>query len=89
MEDKKEKMTKEEQIKIIDDLIDDIKKYQDNITKAIKDLGDSVHPRVLEDLGYMYSSLIEKQAKLECIKDLILNQGLGNEYAERAFGVIY
>lgn len=88
MEEKK-KMTKEEQIKIIDDLIDDQKKVQENINKAIKDLGDGVCPRILEDLGYQYSNVVRSISELEKMKDAILNQGLGNEYAEAAFGIRY
>lgn len=90
MEEKETKKTnKEDQIKIIDDLIDDQKKTQDKINKAIKDLGDSVCPRILEDLGYQYSSIISNISRLEKMKDSILNQGLGNEYAEEAFGIRY
>ena len=86
MEEKK-KLSKEEQIKIIDDLIESNKKYQDGLNKAIKDLGDSVVPSVLEDLGYQLSNVIRNIAELERMKDRITNQGLGNEYAEKAFGV--
>ncbi len=88
MEEKK-KMSKEDQIKIIDDLIEGTKKLQDTYNKAIKDLGDSVCPSVIEDLGYQMSDVIRKIAELERAKDRILNQGLGNEYAEQAFGIRY
>ena len=87
MEDKKEKMSKEEQLKVVDSLIESNKKYQDDLNKAIKDLGDSVVPSVLEDLGYQLSNVIRNIAELERMKDRITNQGLGNEYAERAFGI--
>ena len=88
MEEKK-KMTKEEQIKIIDNLIEDTKKLQESYNKAVKELGDSVCPSVLEDLGYQMSDIIRKIADLERAKDRVLNQGLGNEYAETAFGIRY
>ena len=83
----KEKMTKEEQVKIIDGLIENNKKCQEEVSKAIKELGDGIVPSVLADLGYMYSNYVDKTAQLERMKDAILNQGLGNEYAERAFGI--
>jgi len=89
MEDKKEKMSKEEQLKVIDDLIESNKKYQEDLNKAIKDLGDSVVPCVLEDLGYQLSNVVRNIAELERMKDRITNQGLGNEYAEAAFGIRY
>ncbi len=88
MEEKK-KMTKEDQIKIIDDLIDGQKKIQDKYNKAINDLGDSVCPVILENLGYHISECVRRIADLERAKDSILNQGLGNEYAENAFGIHY
>ena len=88
MEEKK-KMSKEEQIKIIDDLIDSHKKMQEEYNKSIKEFGDSVCPGVLEDLGYQMSECVRRIADLERIKDRILNQGLGNEYAETAFGIRY
>ncbi len=87
MEKENKKLTKEEQIKIIDDLIEGNKKVQEDINKAIKELGDNVPPHVLQDLGYMYGNTVDKQATLERMKDGILNQGLGNEYAEKAFGI--
>lgn len=87
MEEKKEKMSKEEQIKIIDGLIESNKKYRDDVNKAIKDLDDSVCPHILEDLGFQFERATHSIADLERMKDAILNQGLGNEYAERAFGV--
>ena len=77
-------MTKEEQIKKIDKLIESTKGLAEDVTKTIKDLDDSVCPRILEDLGYMYSNLISRQSELEKMKDAILNQGLGNEYADKA-----
>lgn len=88
MEEKK-KMTKEEQIKIIDDLIESQKKIQEQYNKAIKELDDSVCPRILEDLGYGYNNCIQKIADLERMKDSITNRGLGNDYANRAFGIDY
>jgi len=88
MEEKK-KMTKEEQIKVIDDLIEGQKKLQDSYGKAIKDLDDSVCPSILEDLGYQMGECVRRIADLERMKDKILNQGLGNEYAEQAFGIRY
>ena len=87
MEEKKEKMSKEEQIKIIDNLIESNKKYQDEVNKAIKTLDDGVIPSILEDLGYQLSNVVRNIADLERMKDRIANHGLGNEYAERAFGV--
>lgn len=87
MEKETKKMTKEEQLKIINDLIDEYQKTQEQLNKAIKDLGDSVIPCVLEDLGYQLGDIVRKIAELERMKDKITNQGLGNEYAERAFGV--
>lgn len=90
MEEKEtKKMTKEEQVKIIDDLIEDQKKIQEKYNKATKDLGDSVCPGVLEDLGYQMGDCVRKIADLERLKDRILKQGLGNEYAEEAFGIRY
>lgn len=80
-------MTKEEQLKVIDNLIEAHKDVQEKINKAIKDLGDSVVPCVLEDLGYQLSDTVRKIADLERAKDKISNHGLGNEYAERAFGI--
>lgn len=88
MEEKK-KMTKEDQIKIIDDLIDGQKKIQESYNKAIKDLDDSICPVILENLGYHLSECVRRIAELERAKDSILNQGLGNEYAEAAFGIRY
>ena len=89
MEKESKKKTKEESIKIIDDLIEDEKSRMDKFSKAIKDLDDSVCPHVLEDLGYIHNESVQAIARLERMKDSILNQGLGNEYAEKAFGVYY
>lgn len=88
MEEKK-KMTKEEQVKLIDDNIEEAKKLQEGINKAVKELDDSVCPRILEELGFQYSNIVRMISELEKMKDSILNQGLGNEYAERAFGINY
>lgn len=89
MEKETKKKTKEESIKIIDNLIDDEKARMDKFSNAIKDLDDSVCPHVLEDLGYMHNDCVQAIARLERMKDSILNQGLGNEYAEAAFGIRY
>lgn len=89
MEKEQKKTTKEESIKIIDDLIEDEKARMDKFSKAIKDLDDSVCPHVLEDLGYMHNDCVQAIVRLERMKDSILNQGLGNEYAEAAFGIRY
>lgn len=88
MEEKK-KMTKEEQVKFIDDLIESQKKVKESYNKAINELGDSICPGVLEELGFQMSDCVRKIADLERAKDRILNQGLGNEYAETAFGIRY
>jgi predicted butyrate kinase (DUF1464 family) len=88
MEEKKKK-SKEEQIKLIDDNIEEAKKLQEGINKAVKELDDSVCPRILEELGYQYSNVVRMISELEKMKDAILNQGLGNEYADKAFAIGY
>lgn len=83
------KISKEDQIKTIDDLIEAQKKLQDNYNKAIKELTNDVCPDVLVELGFEVADCIKGIANLKKIKDRILNQGLGNEYAEAAFGIHY
>ena len=89
MEKENEKMTMEDKIKIIDDLIEDEQEAIDQYNKAVDKLKGNICPKVLEMLGSIYQDEVRHIAMLENVKEQIKNYGLGNTYADEAFRIFY
>ena len=81
----KEKMSMEDKVKVIDDLIEARKDLYDKYMKAIDKLGEEVPSCILSDLTHEAAYFLNEDLKR--IKKQILEQSLGDEYADLAFGV--
>ena len=82
----KDKMTIEEKTKIFDDLIEAKKGLSEKYMKAIDKLNGEISDRVLADLTFEAARFLECD-QLKAMKKSILDHSLGDEYADRAFGV--
>ena len=81
----KEKMSIEDKVKIIDDLSEATKKVYDEFMKGIDKLKGQVPDRIISDLTHQAARYLDDD--LTYIKKAILDQTLGDEYADAAFGI--
>lgn len=88
MENKEKEIDLEERIKILSELIDAEKKLSDSYNDAIQKLSSNLRPDMLEDLGFIYENKVRNLARLQAIKARLENRGLGDPYADEAFGIL-
>ena len=75
----------EDKVKVIDDLMEARKDLYDKYMKGIDKLRDEVPSNILSDLTHDAAYLLNEDLKR--IKKQILEQSLGDEYADLAFGI--